>query len=86
LTVVTLRVYTRSVVTPEWELRVKNVPGPQEDVIGEHVMEHSYFHHQALMAEGRREALKWLARQLRWERRLGELRHDEPATPAQQAA
>ena len=42
-------------------------------------MEHSYFHHQAQMAEGRREALKWLARRLQWERRLGELRHDVPA-------
>ena len=50
-------------------------------------MEHSYFHHQALMAEGRREALSWLARQLRWERRLGELRHDEVVSAtAKQAA
>jgi hypothetical protein len=50
-------------------------------------MENSYFHHQARMAEGRREALKWLAQRLKWERRLGELRHDEPAAPsAQQAA
>ena len=50
-------------------------------------MDHSYFQHQARMAEGRREALKWLARQLRWERRLGELRHDDPvAEPAKQAA
>ncbi len=50
-------------------------------------MEHSYFHHQAQMAEGRREALSWLARQLRWERRLGELRHDEPAaSPTKRAA
>jgi hypothetical protein len=49
-------------------------------------MEHSYFHYQAQMAEGRREALSWLARQLRWERRLGELRHGEPAAKAKQAA
>ena len=50
-------------------------------------MEHSYFHHQARTAEGRREALSWLARQLRWEHRLGQLRHDEPApAPAKQAA
>jgi hypothetical protein len=58
----------------------ENVPGPQEVVIGEHVMEHSYFQHQARNAAGRREALSWLARQLKWERRLGELRHDEHAT------
>jgi hypothetical protein len=49
-------------------------------------MENSYFHHQARMAEGRREALKWLARQLRWERRLGELRHGEPKATAKHAA
>jgi hypothetical protein len=50
-------------------------------------MENSYFHHQARMAEARREALSWLARQLRWERRLGELRNDETATgTAKQAA
>ena len=34
----------------------------------------SYFDQQARAAEGRREALKWLARRLQWERRLGELR------------
>jgi hypothetical protein len=50
-------------------------------------MEHSYFHHQARKAEGRREALSWLARQLRWENRLRELRHDVgSAAPAKQAA
>ena len=39
-------------------------------------MEHSYFHQLAREAEGRREALRWLAGQLRWERRLGELRSE----------
>jgi hypothetical protein len=35
----------------------------------------SYLHSaQAHSAEGRREALKWLARRLQWEHRLGELR------------
>jgi hypothetical protein len=46
----------------------------------------SYFDHQARAAEGRREALKWLARRLKWEHRLGELRpheaHDEQAAQA----
>ena len=37
-------------------------------------MEQSIFHHQAQAAEGRREALRWLAETLNWERRLGELR------------
>jgi hypothetical protein len=46
-------------------------------------MEHNYFQHQARNASGRREALTWLARRLEWERRLGELRHDE-ATPEPQ--
>lgn len=31
-------------------------------------------HTQARVVEGRREALKWLARRLQWERRLAELR------------
>jgi hypothetical protein len=44
----------------------------------------SYFDQQARAAEGRREALKWLARRLQWERRLSELRPGAPA--AQQAA
>ncbi|HTD50439.1 MAG TPA: hypothetical protein VK771_07565 [Acidimicrobiia bacterium] len=44
----------------------------------------SYFDQQARAAEGRREALKWLARRLQWERRLRELRPD--ATTAKQAA
>ena len=34
----------------------------------------SYLHEKSHAAEGKREALKWLARQLQWERRLGELR------------
>ena len=47
----------------------------------------SYFDHQARAAEGRREALKWLAGRLKWERRLGELRpHGEPAAKAPKAA
>ena len=38
----------------------------------------SFFDHQARAAEGRREALSWLSRRLKWEHRLGELRpHDE---------
>jgi hypothetical protein len=37
-------------------------------------MEHSYFHKLARESEGRREALRWLAGQLRWEHRLSELR------------
>ena len=36
----------------------------------------SYFDQQARAAEGRREALNWLARRLKWEHRLGELRPD----------
>jgi hypothetical protein len=44
----------------------------------------SYLHEKSHGAEGKREALKWLARQLQWERRLGELRPGAPA--AQQAA
>ncbi len=34
----------------------------------------SYFDQQARAAEGRREALRWLAQRLQWERRLGEFR------------
>jgi hypothetical protein len=50
-------------------------------------MEHSYFHKLAQEAEGRREALRWLAGRLRWERRLGELRPGAPTgEPAKQAA
>ena len=51
-------------------------------------MQHSYFDKLAHEAEGRREALRWLAGRLRWEHRLGELRHDDqhPAEPARQAA
>jgi hypothetical protein len=50
-------------------------------------MEHSYFTKLAQEAEGRREALRWLAGRLRWEHRLGELRHvtDLPE-PVKQAA
>ena len=44
----------------------------------------SYFDQQARAAEGRREALRWLARRLNWERRLGELRPG--AAAAKQAA
>jgi hypothetical protein len=43
-------------------------------------MENRSFQHETRDASGRREALSWLARQLRWERRLGELRHGETAT------
>jgi len=39
---------------------------------------------QAQAAEGRREALQWLARQLQWEHRLGDLRPG--AAEAKQAA
>ncbi len=39
-------------------------------------MDNSIFHQQARAAEARREALRWLARRLQWERRLGELRPD----------
>jgi hypothetical protein len=42
------------------------------------------FEQQARAAEGRREALQWLARRLQWERRLGELRPG--AATAKQAA
>ena len=42
-------------------------------------MEHSYFNKLSQDAEGRREALRWLAGRLRWERRLSELRPDTPA-------
>ena len=41
----------------------------------------SILHHKAEVAEGRREALKWLARRLSWERRLGQLRPDEATAP-----
>ena len=44
----------------------------------------SYFDQQARAAEGRREALRWLAQRLQWERRLGELRPG--ATSARKAA
>ena len=44
----------------------------------------SYFDQQTRAAEGRREALRWLAQRLQWERRLGELRPGE--TPARKAA
>jgi hypothetical protein len=38
-------------------------------------------------ADGRREALAWLARRLNWERRLGELRPaDAKDAPTKQAA
>ena len=42
-------------------------------------MEHSYFHQLARESEGRREALRWLAGQLTWERRLSELRPEASA-------
>ena len=41
----------------------------------------SYLHSE--QSEGRREALKWLARALQWEHRLGELR---PGTAVQKQA
>jgi hypothetical protein len=44
----------------------------------------SFFDQQARAAEGRREALKWLARRLKWEHRLAELRPG--AESAKQAA
>jgi hypothetical protein len=44
----------------------------------------SYLHNQSRVAEGRREALQWLGRQLRWEQRLAELRPG--AVAAQKAA
>ena len=43
----------------------------------------SYFEGQARAAEGRREALSWLAGALSWERRLGELR---PGAESEQKA
>jgi hypothetical protein len=46
----------------------------------------SYFDQQARAAEGRREALRWLAGRLNWERRLCELRpHAEPEAAAKAA-
>ncbi len=45
----------------------------------------SYFEQQARANEGRREALKWLSRRLKWEERLGELRPGH-AVPKQKAA
>jgi hypothetical protein len=45
----------------------------------------SYFDQHARAAEARREALAWLSRRLKWERRLGELRPHE-AAEAQKAA
>ena len=42
-------------------------------------MDQSIFHEKARAAEGRREALRWLAGRLKWERRLGELRPDGPS-------
>ena len=49
-------------------------------------MEHSYFDKLARESEGRREALRWLAGQLRWEHRLSELRPDSLSGEAKQAA
>ena len=50
-------------------------------------MQHSYFHQLARESEGRREALRWLAGQLSWERRLSELRPDASVEePVKQAA
>lgn len=40
----------------------------------------SIFHQQVPAAETRREALRWLARRLNWERRLGELRPEVEQT------
>jgi len=40
----------------------------------------SDFQQQSRASEGRREALKWLGRQLQWERRLAELRPGAVAT------
>jgi hypothetical protein len=43
-------------------------------------MDQTSISHQAQAADGRREALRWLARRLNWERRLGELRPEgQPA-------
>jgi len=44
----------------------------------------SYLHDQARATDGKREALQWLGRQLKWERRLAELRPGAEA--AQKAA
>jgi hypothetical protein len=44
-------------------------------------MDQTIFDQQAQAAEGRREALKWLARRLSWERRLGQLRPDAAKSP-----
>jgi hypothetical protein len=41
----------------------------------------SILHQQAQTAEGRREALQWLARRLSWERRLGQLRPGAAKSP-----
>jgi hypothetical protein len=51
-------------------------------------MDQSIFHQQAQAAEGRREALRWLAGRLKWEHRLGELRPgaEKPARAAAKQA
>jgi hypothetical protein len=46
-------------------------------------MDQSIFH-QAQATAGRREALRWLAETLNWERRLGELRPAAPSNPTGQ--
>ena len=43
----------------------------------------SIFDQQARAAAGRREALRWLAGRLNWERRLGQLRPSDHSASAQ---
>jgi hypothetical protein len=45
----------------------------------------SIFEQQARAAEGRREALRWLAGRLKWEHRLGQLRPSTGTAPAHEA-
>ena len=46
----------------------------------------STFDQKRQAADGRREALTWLARRLNWERRLGQLRPDAEDAQTKQAA
>jgi hypothetical protein len=73
-------VYSQCCCTRSIDSGCRNYHGFQE----RNMDQLSYLPNQARATDGKREALKWLGRQLQWERRLAELRPGAHA--AQKAA